>query len=91
MNIFNGIGDTSSLSSLTKLIENIANYAIDLIIIVCTIFIIIGGIQYITAGGNQEQAQKAKATLTWAIIGLILVLAAPILIKTFKTIIGSKK
>lgn len=39
-------------------------------------FIIIGGIQYITAGASKDGAQKAKTTLTYAIIGLVIVLLA---------------
>jgi hypothetical protein len=36
-------------------------------------FIIIGGFQYVTARGNEEQAESGKKTLTNAIIGLIIV------------------
>ncbi len=39
-------------------------------------FIVIAGIQLITAGGNQEQAGKAKNALTWAVIGFILIIAS---------------
>jgi len=45
-------------------------------------FIIIGGFQYITAGASKEGAGKAKNTLTYAIVGLIVVLLA-FLIRNF--------
>lgn len=36
------------------------------------IFIIIGGIMYATSAGNDSQVQKAKSTITNAIIGLVI-------------------
>lgn len=35
-----------------------------------------GAFQYIFAGGNKEELGKARARMTWAVIGLILVLLA---------------
>lgn len=50
-------------------------------------FIVIGGIQLITAGGNQEQAGKAKNTLTWAVIGFILIIASYSIVSFFADLI----
>src|SRR5690606_8879098 len=36
-------------------------------------FIIVGGYRYVTSQGNQELVEKAKKTLLYAIIGLIVV------------------
>ena len=36
------------------------------------LFIIIGGIQMLTAYGSDEKIGKAKKTITWAIIGLLI-------------------
>lgn len=37
------------------------------------LFLMIGGIRYVTAHGNEEQAEGAKKTMTHAIIGLVIV------------------
>lgn len=50
---------------------------------VALIYLIWGGIQYLTAGPNEEQTKKAKATLTWAVIGLILIISSYALVKYF--------
>jgi hypothetical protein len=42
--------------------------------ILAILFIVIGGYQYITSGGSDEQAEIGKKTLTNAIIGLIIVI-----------------
>jgi len=89
MSLFGGL-DTTNPESINKFIQNIINYALGAIGIVCIIFIIWGGITYITSGGNEERMQKAKSTLTWAIIGFILVLGAGFIVKVFQGIITGK-
>lgn len=54
------------------------------------IFIVIGGIMYITSAGNQEQATKAKSTLTWAIIGFILIVTSYSIITFFVNFVQGK-
>lgn len=47
------------------------------------IYIMIGGITLVLSGGNEEQAQKGKKTLTYAIGGFILAVAAFVIVNTF--------
>ncbi|MEI6039954.1 MAG: pilin [Candidatus Berkelbacteria bacterium] len=42
--------------------------------IVAVLAIIYSGFMYITSAGNTEQAEKAKKNLTWAIVGLVLIM-----------------
>ncbi|MBI2414757.1 hypothetical protein HYV31_02870 [candidate division WWE3 bacterium] len=49
------------------------------------IYLILGGIQYITSKGDQKAAQEARTSLTNAVIGFIVVLGA----FTIKTIVIS--
>ncbi len=51
----------------------------------CIVFIIIGGIQYLTAYGEDEALQTAKRTITWACAGLALTTLAYAIV----SIIGS--
>jgi len=37
------------------------------------IFIIIGGFRYVMAAGNHQKADKAKSTVTHALIGLVVI------------------
>jgi hypothetical protein len=48
---------------------------------VAVLFLIIGGYRYITARGNEEQAEDAKRTLTNAIIGIVVVIASFVVIR----------
>ncbi len=43
-------------------------------------YIIYGGFRYITSGGNEDQAKKARATLQWSIIGLSCIILSYIIV-----------
>jgi len=40
------------------------------------IMLIVGGFQFLTAGGDPKKTQAASSTLTYAIFGLVAVIAA---------------
>lgn len=44
------------------------------------IVVIISGIQYLTAGGDQAKLDKAKKTLTYGLVGVAIILAAYFLV-----------
>lgn len=49
---------------------------------VAAVFFVYGGLTYLTAAGNEEQAKKGKTILLQAVIGLILVTLAFVLVST---------
>jgi len=58
------IGDT---------IVRVVQYVLGLVGVILFVMIIYGGILYMTAAGNEEQAKKAKSVLTYAIIGIVII------------------
>ncbi len=65
-----GVNDLDSLFTL------ITNVVLIVGISLVVVFLILAGIQYITARGDTKQATAAKDSLTNAIIGFIIVIAA---------------
>ena len=61
---------------LGKLLSNILALLFFFSALLAFLFIIIGGIQWITAGGDKVAAQSARDRITAAVIGLIIVVAA---------------
>ncbi len=59
-------------------LSEIIQYAINLVLYasgsVAVVFLIIGGIRYITSLGNQEGMDGAKKTIKYALIGLVAVI-----------------
>ncbi len=59
-------------TTFMDVIENIATFIIAFITILGIIFIVWGAIQYVTAGGDEGAVEKAKSTITYALIGLFI-------------------
>ncbi len=66
------VNDNFSTSDFMTVVQNIANFVIAFITILGIIFIVWGAIQYVTAGGDEGAVEKAKSTLTYALIGLFI-------------------
>lgn len=69
-----GVGDVATLQGLECVFGNILRVTIPLLGIAAFIILISGGIQYMTSAGDPKQTQKARGTITAAIIGLVVVL-----------------
>jgi len=70
----------STNMSLLGIIGIILQIAFALAGLVATFYLILGGYNYITAGGNPEAIEGAKATITNAIIGMIVILISYLLV-----------
>jgi glucose uptake protein GlcU len=51
-----------------------------LLFAVSVLFILIGGFQYVTSAGKEEQAKKGRQTLTYAVIGLAISILAYVIV-----------
>lgn len=79
----------SDINAVVTLAKNLVmGYILPLVGTLFIIMVIIGGILYITSRGNQQQAERAKKTLTAAIIGLLIVTLSYTLIAIFAKVIG---
>jgi heme/copper-type cytochrome/quinol oxidase subunit 2 len=58
---------------LVQAIRTIVNIILILAGIVAVIYLIIGGVQYITSQGDEDKAATAKNTVLFAVIGLIVI------------------
>jgi len=77
--LFSGV-DTNSLTGVNQLLTNAALILMWFVGVLSVIFIIVGGIMYITSAGNPQGQEKSKKTITYAIGGLILALATTAII-----------
>ena len=61
---------------LVGLVTGIVNGVIAVLGTVCVIFMVIGGVNFMTSSGDTQKVQKAKNTLLYAAIGLIICVLA---------------
>ncbi len=73
-------------------VGSILSGAIQLVLIVAAIvfffLLIIGGIRWMTAGGDKEKAGAARGQLTSALVGLAIVFAAWAIIRLIEVLFG---
>jgi small-conductance mechanosensitive channel len=70
------------------LIFRVMQFALGLIGAIAVVYIIIAGIQYITAGGVDAKQAEAKKTIEAAIVGLIIVVLSFTLVSTLLRTLG---
>lgn len=66
----------SSIADFYDVIQVAARWLVVFGIIIGAVFIIIGGIQYMTSGGDEEGTKAAKAKIIGGLIGIAIVLLA---------------
>lgn len=69
-------GPIAGASTLLGLVLTIIKYLLIFAGVVAVVMLVIGGFIWMTAGGNEEQAEKGRKALTNAVIGLVVVLMA---------------
>jgi hypothetical protein len=78
-------GGTPTLSGV---ISNLTNWIVGILAGVATLFLTIGGLRYLTAGGDPGQVEKAKIALKSAAIGYALAILAPLLVSILASLVG---
>ena len=63
----------------SSLVDNIIGWFIGIAGLVSVIFLVYGGITYITSSGDSAKLQKAKQTITYSLIGLAIVVLATVI------------
>ena len=70
------VGDPVAFANIGDLLSTFASAIILIAGIGTLIFIVLGGIQYLTSGGDKAAAQSARERITYAILGLAIVASA---------------
>lgn len=71
-----GQGGVPTLRCIPDLFSNLVNAALIFVGVVAVIMLIYGGIKFINSGGDQKQTSEARKILTFAILGVVLVLGS---------------
>ena len=77
-----------SLSNITALLSDAANWLYVIGFAVALIIVVVGGISYMTAGGDEEKTGKAKKTIITGLIGAAIILLAGIILDTLAKFLG---
>ncbi len=70
-------GSNTSISSIASTIVNVFTYIVG---IISVLMLIIAGFRYVTSGGESSKVSSAKNTLIYAIVGIVIVIAAQVIV-----------
>jgi len=56
------------------------NIVIGIVAALSLLFVVIGGFRYVLSDGNQQSAATARSTIIYAIVGLVVSLAAELIV-----------
>ncbi len=77
----------TTTNTTEELVTSIVNWLLGITSAVVIIFLVYGGIMYITSSGDENQIEKSKKIINYAIIGLFLVLISYSVVTTLNNII----
>ena len=77
-------GGTQTLSGL---VSNLTTWIVGILAGVATLFLTIGGLRYLTAGGDPGQVEKAKSALKSAAVGYALAVLAPLIVSILASLV----
>lgn len=60
--------------NIEPIVERITGYLFPVAVLISLIFVVMGGYMWIISGGDPSRVKQAQGTLTWAILGLVIVL-----------------
>lgn len=73
---------------LTPVIDSMRNWIAGLLAALATLFLTLGGLRYLTAGGNPRAVEQAKEAIRSALIGYGLAALAPLLVEVLRGALG---
>jgi len=82
------VAATPTAPTLNGVINSLQGWLVGILAALATLFLTIGGIRYISAGGDPAEVQRAKTALKSAAIGYALAALAPLLVSILQSVVG---
>lgn len=71
-----GVPDPNASPPVSEIIQRILDFTLSIAGIIAIIALAIGGIMYLTSGGDEERAKKGKNIFVYSVIGIIIVVGS---------------
>lgn len=84
-----GTGRAFAVNDIPTVINNTTNWIVGVLAGLATLFLTVGGLRYLMAGGDPGEVEKAKTALKAAAIGYVLAILAPVILDVLESIVGS--
>ncbi len=78
----------AAVGDINTLIDSIRNWITGLLAGLATLFLTLGGLRYLTAGGNQRAVEEGKGAIKSALIGFALAALAPMFVDILRRVLA---
>jgi hypothetical protein len=80
--------DVATIQCLIPLFSNLVTAVLQIAGIALFIMFVIAGFNFLLSGGDPKRLEQAKSTLTYAILGLVVIIVSYLIIQLISTITG---
>jgi hypothetical protein len=81
-------GHLLAAASIGQVISNTTVWIVGILAGLATLFLTIGGVRYLMAGGDPAEVEKAKTAFKSAGIGYALAILAPVVVTVLRSLVG---
>ena len=81
-------GHVLAAASIGQVISNITKWVVGILAGLATLFLTLGGVRYLMAGGDPGEVERAKTAVRSAAIGYGLAILAPVIVTVLKSLVG---
>ncbi|WP_030665839.1 pilin [Streptomyces rimosus] len=78
-----------ALATVGQVLTNLRTWLMGILAALATVFLTVGGVRYLLAGGDPGEVAKAKSAYRHAGLGYALAALAPIVVQVLKGIVGA--
>jgi hypothetical protein len=82
------LAPTLAADSVSQVLSNATLWLVGILAGLATLFLTLGGVRYLMAGGDPAEVEKAKTALKSAAIGYALAILAPVIVTILKSLVG---
>ena len=75
--------------TLTDIIGKLIDFLLTIALIICPLMIVVGGFFFITSAGDPAKANKGRAIMIYAAIGLVIILISKGLVTAVQKAVGA--
>ncbi len=78
-----------TVKKIADIITGFACWLISIVLVIMVIALVISGIRFFLARGNETALTNAKRNITWTLVGILVILAANVIIATVANALGA--
>ena len=74
------VQNVQGAKTLIEILQSVLNFLLSIVGIIAIIMLVVGGIMYLTASGNEDKIKTGKTIVTYSLIGVAISLAALVIV-----------